>query len=263
MAKKMKQLINKKSQVTIFIIIAIIIIALIIGFFLVYYKTEIGILQPSITEPQQYIEKCARDATSEAIGIMLPQGGYLNPINYKLYEDNKVGYLCYVSDFYKPCIMQEPLYIKHLQEDITTHITEKIETCFQELKLELEKENYQIEMKEMNITTELATNIARIKIDRSFVMTKQEKTERINLFKSSLNSPLYNLAITAIDVANQEAKFCNFEYLGYMMLHPRFKIDKKSVSEGKNASKIYIIEDVNTEKKLTIAIRSCAVPPGF
>jgi hypothetical protein len=115
----------------------------------------------------------------------------------------------------------------------------------------------------MNITTELATNIAKIKIDREFVMTKQGKTEKIDSFKSALNSPLYNLAVAAQEIASQEARFCYFEYVGFMVFYPQFKIEKKQVSQGLEASKIYIIEDRNTRKKLNIAIRSCAVPAGI
>lgn len=254
---------SKRSQVTIFIIIGIIIVAAIIGFFLLYYKTEIRILKPSITEPQQYIDKCVRDATYEAIDIMLPQGGYLNPGNYKLYNDTKIAYLCYTNLFYKSCVMREPMYIEHLQDEITDYITPKVETCFQTLKLELERENYKVVMEEMNLTTKLAMHSVEINMDRKVEIGKQGETRKFENFKSYLNSPLYDLAIVAQEIASQEAKFCYFEYVGFMALYPEFSIDKKQFGEGEGASKIYFIIDRNSEKKLSVAIRSCAVPAGF
>ena len=48
-----------------------------------------------------------------------------------------------------------------------------------------------------------------------------------------------------------------------MLFYPNFDIDKKSVGQGETASKIYIIGDRRTGRKLYIAVRSCAIPPGF
>ena len=76
-------------------------------------------------------------------------------------------------------------------------------------------------------------------------------------------SPLFDLANIAREIVNQEAKYCNFEYLGFMLFYPRFNIDKKAVGSAETTSKIYIIEDRATNKRLFIAIRSCAIPPGF
>lgn len=254
---------KNKSQITIFVIIGLLIIAFILGYFLVASKPKIEISQPSIFEPEQYIAKCARDAAINATSIMMPQGGYVNPKNYKMYEDQKVAYLCYTNQYYKTCTIQQPLYIEFLENEITKEITPKIEECFLGLKSELESKNYKIEMGAMQVNTELATNVIKIKINRMLSLNNQGETQRYESFKANLNSPLYNLAIAALEVANQETKFCNFEYIGFMLFYPEFSITKKSVGSGKEASKIYIIEDRTSGKKLNIAIRSCAVPPGF
>lgn len=255
--------INNKAQVTIFIIVAIVIIGAILAYFLLFYQTKPQISVPTIKEPQQYIEKCVEDAATEAVDIMMPQGGYINATHYKLDEGIKVQYLCYNNLFYKPCVMQEPMYISHLQNEITNYIQPRIENCFLFLKSELERENYEIEMGTMSLTTELMTNIVRVKINRLFEMKKQEESRRFESFKINFNSPLYNLAIVAQEIANRESKLCYFESLGFMIYYPKFSIDRKAVGSGEGAARIYIIEDRNTEKKLNIAIRSCAIPAGI
>lgn len=263
-SEKMKNnIINRRSQVTIFIIIALVIVAIIIGYFLLAQRTQTKINQPNLMDPEQYIDKCAKDAASEAVKIMLPQGGFLAPSSYKLYEDSRVAYLCYTNLFYKTCTMQEPMYIQHLQDEITNYSTPIIDECFKQLKLELEKQSYNIELGSMSITTELIPGTARLKINRMISMTKQEETRKYENFKSVFNSPLYNLALIAVEIANNEAKFCNFEYQGFMIFYPDYSIDKKTVGQGTTASKIYIIQDRNSGKKLNIAIRSCAIPAGF
>ncbi|MBM3233522.1 hypothetical protein FJZ19_00335 [Candidatus Pacearchaeota archaeon] len=254
---------KNKAQITIFIIIAVIIVAGIAIFFIIISKTKPEMQRPSMDNPQAYIEKCARDAASEAIDIMLPQGGYLNPVNYKLYNDTKVAYLCYIKANYQPCIMQTPLFIEHFENEITNYITGKIDLCFNQLKTELEAKSHNVKMEGMNVSTILGTGNVQIKINRIFNTEKNQETRRFDSFKTAFNSPLYNLGIVAMDIANEEAKYCNFEYLGYMIMHKDFSIDKKPVGSGENSSKIYIINDRYTNKKLNIAIRSCAIPAGF
>jgi len=254
---------NKRGQVTVFIIIGIVLLAGIALYFLIAQRTSIGIETPSISDPESYIEKCARDAASEAIEVMLPQGGWIYPPHYRLFEDNKVQYLCYTNLFYKSCTFQEPMYISHLENEITENITGKVDRCFNELKSGLTNEGYEIDMGSMNIKTELGTGYARVNINRKFVMTRNGETRKIEGFKAIFNSPLYKLAIVGQEIANQEAKFCYFEYVGFMLLYSDFNIVKKNVGDGLNASKIYTIEDRYTNKKLNIAVRSCAVPPAF
>ena len=253
---------ERKAQVTVFIIIGVVLVAAVIIFFMLYRQGG-GISAPSITEPQQYIEKCTRDVASDAIEIMLPQGGFIEPKTFKLYNNNKVAYLCYNHFYYQRCIMQVPLYIQHLESEITNYITPKVETCFQNLKSDLEKKNYNIGLGEMNITTTLLKDTVKIKIDRILDMSRNEEKRRFDSYKTTFNSPLYNLASVAHEIANQEAKYCYFDYIGYMVLYPKFSIDRKSVGQGLSTSRIYTVEDRYSGKKLWIAVRSCAIPSGF
>ncbi len=253
---------NKKAQVTIYIIIAIIFIAVIV--FLVSLRKKPIIEKHIESDPSFYIEKCVKDSVLEAIDIMLPQGGYVNPTNYKLYEGNKAAYLCYNKNYYQTCINQVPLYIQHLEKEIEDDIRPKTDICFYSLKQDFGKRNYDVAVGDsMNIEVELAPKVVKVKIARDLTLNKGGETREFKEFKTKFSSPLYDLANIAREIVNQEAKYCNFEYIGYSMLYPKFKIDKKAVGSASDSSKIYIIEDKATGKKLYFAIRSCAIPPGF
>jgi len=254
---------NKKGQVTVFIIIGVILLAGIIIYFLIAQRTGIIIPKPTISEPETYIEKCARDAASDSIDIMLPQGGWITPKHYMTYKNDTVQFLCYTNLYYKTCTNQEPMYIEHLEKEITTAITDKVDRCFNELKSGLTDEGYSVDMGSMNMSTYLSTGIVRINIERKFSMTRNQETRNFDKFKAVFNSPLYKLGVVALEVANQEAKYCNFEYVGFMLLYPEFSIDKKFTGSGTNVTKFYFIKDVYSGKQLNIAIRSCAFPEGF
>lgn len=253
---------GKRGQTTLFIIIAILIVAAIILFFLLRGKQEIEFFQPSISDPQEYIEKCARDSVLEAINIMLPQAGYISPQSYKLYENNKVGYLCYINKYYETCISQQPMYIEFLEEEIKNYIESKIKDCFYSLKQEYQKRQYSVDEGALSLNVELAPKQVEIVLNKKFEISKNEETRNYNEFKVKVNSPLYDLAVVAQEIASQEAKFCYFDCLKFSMNYPAFAIEKVPLGSEETASDVYKIKDKKTGKELLIAIRSCALPGG-
>ncbi len=252
---------SRKGQITLFVILGLILVGGVLLFFLFLRKPSI--VQPEFSDPKQFIDSCAKESTEEAISLMLPQGGYLDPKNFKLDEDQHIAYLCYTSSYYVPCTNQEPLYLKHLEDEITNYIKPKIEGCFSQLKQDLEKRNYQVEEKDLNAGVSLETQRVKIQLKKYLKLTKNNQVQEFTDFSSSISSPLYDLGFVAQGIASQEAKVCDFEYVGYMILHKEFDISKKAVGQAESASKIYSITDRNSGKKLNIAIRSCAIPPGF
>lgn len=254
---------GRKGQITIFIIVAVIIIAAIALFFLLRGESVIEIFKPSMPSPQEDIEKCVKDNVKNAIDIMLGQGGYITPKNFKLYQDKKVQYLCYTNKYYYPCVNQEPLYIERLESEIKSYIQDKVDDCFYSLKQDYESKNYIVSLGASNLQVNLIPKQVEIIIDKKVEVSKNEQIEKFDKFKAKFNNPLYDLAIVAIEAVNQEARFCYFEYIGYMMLYPNVEIEKKAVGEAETSSKIYTIMDRISGKKLYIAIRSCAFPPGL
>lgn len=254
---------KSKAQVTIWIIISILIVAAIILFFILSQKVKIiDIIKPTMPSVQGDIEKCAIDAAKEAINIMLLQGGYINPENYKLYEDNKVAYLCYNNQYYYPCINQEPMYIEFLEKEINKYIKPKIEDCFYALKQDYTDRGYAVNDAAMSLNVKLNPKQVDILINKKIEISKEE-TKSYNSFKMRFSNPLYDLAVVAQEIASQEAKYCYFEYLGYSLLYPKVEISKDNVGSEDTASKIYSIQDKISGKKLLIAIRSCAMPGGL
>jgi len=251
---------GKKGQISMFIIIAVI---LVVGVALFFVFREEGFSFLREIDVRGYIDGCVKDATIEAVSIMLPQGGYISPTNYKLYEGNKVQYLCYNQNYYYSCINQEPRYIEHLEKEIKSYVEPKVEECFYSLKKELEKRDYKVDIGKMNLFVELNPGVVEININRKLDMSKQEESLQYKKFNSRVSSPLYDLAVIAVEIASQEAKFCNFEYVGYSLLYPRFIIEKDQVGSEETASDIYKIKEKASGKELLIAIRSCAMPGGL
>lgn len=254
--KSIKQ--NKSAQVTIFIIIALIIIVSIIFVVTLMKKVTVSIV--TTNSPQEYMEKCMKDAIENVSRILLNQGGSVSPTNYKLYNNFKVDYLCYNTNYYYPCVMQQPMFIAHIRNEIIKAIKPRVDSCFQALKKDLEKEYTVTLSNSENITCDMSTGKIKVNVERELTVSRGSG-EKYNTFKVNFPSPLYDLAVIAQEIASQEAKFCYFSYDGFMILYPDFKIEKFQTSDG---SKIYTISKrASNRNKLNTAIRSCAMPAGF
>ena len=249
---------NKKGQVAIFVIVAIIIVAIFVLYLALSNKPILS--GQNEVNFQSAIDKCVKDAVEEATDKMIPQGGFIEPENYKIYKNTKVSYLCENIGYYKPCINQHPLLINEEVKEIENYIAPRVEQCFSNTKTELEKRNYNVLMSGMNLSVSLASGKIIIDIDRKVTLSKNEQTQTFDKFNVELTNPIYDLSKVAIEIANQESKFCYFEYVGYMILYPKVSIEKFAFSDS---TKIYTIRDKQSKKEMNIATRSCAIPGGI
>jgi hypothetical protein len=257
MAEKMNKN-SKKAQVTIFVILALIIIVGIILLFL--FKSPIESTVIDEKNPQSFIDSCVREATEEAIDILSEQGGDIIPLGSTMYESRNISYLCYNANYYIPCVNQKPMLIDHIESEIDDYIKPKVEDCFNLLKSELEQENYEIEIGSMDLTTELKRGQVLVNINRDFKISKGDDVRKFTSFKIKLTHPIYNLAEIALEIAKQEAEYCNFDILGFMIIYPEYNLAKFRPG---NSDTIYEIKEVKSGYRFMTAIRSCALPPGF
>jgi len=254
---------NNKAQITIFVIIGLILVVSLILLFLLIKEPSITEVKISSTQnPQAYLEDCIEETIQDPINIILKQGGNLNPENYVLYNNTKITYVCYINEAYKPCIMQYPMYLEHIRNQIKEYSKPRIEECFNNLIIDLNKKNYEVNGDSIinNFDVQIKPNAVIVNIDKKISYSKNEQEKSFSGFEFKIISPLYDLIKVSQEIANQEARFCNFEYLGYMALYPEFDIRKTLNKEGGN---IYTIKDYLTKQEMNIAIRGCYFPPGL
>lgn len=245
---------NKRGQIAIWIILAVVLFASILIYFA--FQNKALLTGKEEFEPTSYITKCAREVVNEAADKMMPQGGFIEPINYKMYKDIKVSYLCQANGFYTSCINLHPMLINEIKTQIADYANPVIEKCFNDMKKEAEKSGKTIELEEMNLAISLAPERIYADISRKTTIKEGETIRTIEKYDVEAVNPAYDLANTAIDIANNEAKYCYFEYLGYMVLRD-VTIEKFVMSD---ATKIYSITDRMSGKMMNIAIRSCVMP---
>ncbi len=266
MDDEMIKKIYKRGQMSIFIIIGIMLVSLIALFFLMRQGVIPSIGKSPETNPNSFLETCMRDKIKDTLNILLSQGGYINnPLSKKFkFEGEKnysyISYLCYNQNYYLPCINQEPLLIQHLKKEIKNYISDDIENCFGELGSSLEEQGYVVDAVYKGFEVDLVSKKIIIDIDGKLTLTKTDETKKIEKFKIIFLTRLYDLAVVGQEIVSQEAKYCNFEQLGFMLLYPQFKIDKFRTGDS---TIIYTVQHSDSKEKFRFAVRSCVIPPGI
>lgn len=252
---------DKKGQITLFIVVAIVLLTAISAVLLI--KTKASENKPtykSSENPEEYISGCITESFRRRITPILEHGGTKNPQLFTTHNDTNISYLCYTILSYTPCINQEPLLIKKVEREIKNDLANDVEECFTSMEKDYREKNIDVNAGETNnLKVELIDKKAIITFDKEIIISDRGESRSFKNFRIAINSPSYNLARVAIEMVSQEATFCHAEYIGYELLYPWVKIVRFDINSD---HRIYRLIDKNTGERINFAIRGCAIPPG-
>jgi len=249
--------IGKKAQITVFLILAILIVAVL--FLLFGEKAAKFTTIFTGDSPISQIENCIQKNAKEAIDILSVQGGAINPENYYLYESNKVDYVCYTQEYYKLCIMQKPLLKESIEKEVKNYLDPKVSDCINSIKTSFERKGYDFFYTKPEIMTEIVPGSFLIKVKSNIEITKSA-TENYQEMQINVESNLYDFVMTATSISNWEARYGDSETMMYMIYYPNLKVEKKIRIDG---TRIYILTNREKQDKFIFATRSFPVPPGI
>jgi len=247
---------DKRGQLTIFIIIAIIIVAVL----LVLFWPKLKIIVTPSSAPQEYIQDCIESDMKEVVERVMLQGGYISPENYIMYDDEKVQYLCYTNQYYERCLIQQPLLRQHIEGEIKKEISSKIVKCVDDFKKEMESRGYSVSKGKSEINIDIVPKNIKLGIETPLTYSKGEESESYEKVRINLKSDIYHLIMMSTSILNWESRYGDSDSLTYMLYYPDLKVEKYKQGDG---STIYILTDRNTKEKFMFASRSVAWPPGW
>jgi len=250
---------NKRGQVTIFVIIAIAIVGLVAATVFFFPRIQEAIA-PGTFSASNYLRECVEPDLKPTIESLAKHGGYTDPEGFILYEGEKVKYLCYSSEYYQTCAIQEPIVKGNFETQLNTLLTSRASQCFSNLKREYERRGFAVSAKEAETAIEIIPGKIRATFAAPFTITKGETTQTFEKFEADISSEMYELLFIAQSIVEFEATYGDSETTLYMQYYPNLKIDKRKLDDG---SKIYILSNVVTKESFTFASRSQAWPPGY
>lgn len=245
----------RKGQVTLFVILAVIIVAVIA---VIFIFPEVNVFSSELN-PSSYLRTCIEPEIENVKSVLSEQGGYYNPTNYALYKGIKFQYLCYTSEYYTPCTVQQPLLLKHIENEIKNYIGPRAKQCYEDLKDQYEKKGYEIKGGSSSINVSIIPE--NIIIDFSAPLTiSREDTQTFQKFSVSLNSNWYDLIMTSFNIIQYESIFGDSETNLYIAYYPNLIVEKTRRDDG---STIYQLSDATTGDKFAFATRSLVWPQGL
>ena len=249
---------NRSGQVTIFIIIAIIIVAagLLIYSFYPQIKTSLTNQQQN---PPSFIQSCIENDIKNAVNEVSVQGGSIAPENYITYNNSKVEFLCYTTEYYRNCLVQQPMLKQHIESEIKKQIGTNVDACFNSMKNSYIKQGYTVDLKTGDKRIELLPQRIVSTFNYSLTLTKGENTQKYNSFVVLLDNNLYELVAIANSIIDWETTYGHADVTTYMTYYHNLKVEDKSLTDGK----VYIVTDRNTGNKFQFAVRGQVWPAGY
>lgn len=245
---------NKRGQVTIFIIIAIVIVAVGVLIYLFYPQIKSSITKKDTT-PQGYIQDCIQEDFRKTVNSLALQGGSLNPTNYLMYNDSKIEYLCYTNEnFLKLCVVQQPVLQGHIEQELKKGLNEKLDFCFESLKNNYKSKGYEVTLTKGEKNFELMPDRILVSVNDTLTLSKGD-TKKYDKFVVIVNNNLYELTSFANDILEWESQYGDAETTLYMSYNPNIKVEKIGRPDGK----VYIIEDRKTKDKFQFAVRGFVI----
>ena len=248
----------KKGQVAIFVIIAIVIVGAILLIFL-YPKIPI-LSQNSELSPVAYLKSCITPEINKDVLLLSKNGGYANPEGVLDYQGDKIKYLCYTSEYYKTCVVQQPLIKEHFEQELNTLVHSKVNDCVQSLKQEYINRGYDITLGNIESKTSINPDNILVSITSPITVSKAGASQTFNGFDVQIGSKMYDMLMITVSIIDYESTLGDSETTLYLQYYPDLKIEKVKFSDG---SKVYTLTDVVSDESFRFASRSLAWPPGY
>ena len=159
---------KKRGQITIFIIVAILLVVGIGLYFLLRGVVGPGLGGSVETNPQRYIQLCAEEEARNSINKVLEQGGFLEPKDYKLHKDIRATYLCKNIGLFGPCINQHPMLLNEITLELKNKIKPTVDQCFVNLQENFQELGYDVSIgQDKGMEVVLAPGSVYLEVDRS------------------------------------------------------------------------------------------------
>lgn len=253
---------SKRGQVTIFIIVAIVIVALAVSVYFFYSKPSN--VDPTTTSPKEFIQECLIEELEDVVETVSLQGGIFEPEFFTEYYDSRgerfeIEYLCYTNEYYETCVMQKPLLEKFIEEEIKNAVYDESESCFDSLEQAYVKKGYSVELEREKYRADVSPDKTTLTFNYPLTLTKGS-TDNYDKFEVVLDNNLYRLISVANGILNWETNYGDIDTTIYMDYYNWLKVEKKKMTEG---TKVYVLTDTNTEEKFQFASRSVVWPSGY
>jgi hypothetical protein len=246
----------KRGQLAITIIVALVIVGIVI---ILFAFPQINIFAADVN-PSSFLRNCIEPEVRDVKVVLSEQGGYSIPGNSVLYRGTEIEYLCYSAENYKPCVVQQPLLVEHVEREIKDFVEPRARQCVEDLKGQYERRGFIVQTDPGEIEVDVISGSIVVDFVAPMVVSKDENTQTFQKFGVAIDSEWYDLLSIAVSIIQFESTLGDSETTLYLQYYPDLRIDKTRRDDG---STIYKLSNVVTEDEFTFATRSLVWPAGY
>jgi len=255
---------QKRGQVTLFIIIAIVIVAVVILAFILAPKLlpQMRFAGKAI-DPETYVQDCINNVLEPDVELLASQGGYLKQLElYIIYKQVHVGYLCYTNLDNQPCFNQQPFLKDSVEKQLTDDLRSGniVTSCINEFRDAAQKQGYDVSVcPSPKFSVNLTESKVNVPITCQITMTKGQETKTVEKLNPFLKWPLYEFVLVSREIVDEEISYGNFGQQAYMMAHPWISIDRFKAE----STTIYTLKEISSSKIFMFAVRNFVKSGGI
>lgn len=246
--------IKKRGQVTLFIILAIL---LVFAIGLLFYYLEPDFIFSRSTEPR--FDSCISNSVNEKIKNLALTAGVANPTFVYLYMGKNHTYLCYTDEFYRPCVNQEPLLVSRFERSLAESLLQDFQACYDSSVQDLIDRGFEVSRGRAEFNVSIEPNEIIIKVDAPTTVTIGDTSSTTREYVVRHRTNLYEVLMIAVSLVQFETYYGDSEQQMQMMYYPDVKIEK--IRRDDNV-KVYIITEKNEKFEYRFAIKSFPWPSG-
>ena len=213
---------NKRGQLTLFVIIGIILIILILLFLFLRNRVYFGPTTPQNLEGQiaqirEHIENCLVEIAEPRIRQIGLQGGFIKTLGdtFRLYNSNKVSYLCYnIKD--QPYCRSRILTLQDMEKELTEFILQDLQTRCLNIRA-FDKAGYELSQGKLEIQTSIRDDNVLVESNFPISIRRGESVVEESEFSALIELPLGRLFGASRDIINVEALTGDFDTVPYSL----------------------------------------------
>lgn len=233
---------DKRGQVTTFVIVGIVILAIVILLYFLRGQLFLGpvtttTLQDRLVPLETHIKDCLKRISDEPIKRIGLQGGYLSlgEGTYRTQQGQGISYLCYSQGGRATC-SNRMLTSTHMEQQLSDAISKGLATC---LNIGKFKKGFDLKIGQQKVTTAIGPSAVVVTLNLPLTLKKDDVVVQRDSFSQTFPYPLGRLHEVSQDIVDYESEFGEFEQLSYMLTHKgEYIIDKKKPYPDK----VYILK---------------------
>jgi len=245
----------KRGQVSIFVIIAVIIVALVFGFFLL--RGEITIVEiPASLEPvEEYFLSCIEENAEEGIEILSSKGGFIYlpdfeagsehmpSSNYLNFLGSNIPYWYYVSG--NNIVREQMPNRNDMENQLEKYLEENLDCDFSDFR----GRGFDVELGEFSSDAKISDINVEVAVSGDLDIGFGEDNTRISNHKAKVNTKLGKLYSEAVKIYNFEKQNSFLENYAADVLRMYAPVDGVEMS---CAPKIWLKNDIDNDLKIAL-----------